>query len=284
VSLWPLLVRTSFSWFKNVLTRYAVPTIQQGFGLAYSALGNTSPDIPAPSSGWPTDGIFVSLDSNLITAAGNAAIANLKLPSGSISYDLGPLGSITGGYSVNLGPLSNVVVNNDGSLVRLVCHTLHHLKFLFTIAQLTLRHHQSAYIGLSAGASCTWHTPNWLPNVDFSGSTSGGGADATLSASVVQGSLVVTFQGLNNINLPFSFSAGGVPLPFIDVFSSFLVNLIAPVIAQSFAGQSFNVYTIPTIHIPLGPGINVSLPTISTQEVTDAGNALLVAHGQPVIS
>jgi hypothetical protein len=86
--------------------------IQDGFLLVFTALGNTSPDIPAAGATWPTDGVFVSLDSNIITAAGSAAIAALGSPSGSFSE-----WEFTGNYSVSLGPLSGVSVNGDGSLV-----------------------------------------------------------------------------------------------------------------------------------------------------------------------
>ena len=97
---------------------FIVPAIQDGFGLAFSALGNTSPDIPPPSSGWPTDGIFVSLDSNIIIAAGNAALSLLNIQ-GTVNYSAGPLGSVDGNYDIQLGPLSSVVVNSDGTLVSL---------------------------------------------------------------------------------------------------------------------------------------------------------------------
>jgi hypothetical protein len=86
--------------------------IQNGFLLAFTALGNTSPDVPAAGAAWPTDGVFVSLDSNIITAAGSAAIAALGSPGGSFSE-----WEFTGNYGVNLGPLSGVSVNGDGSLV-----------------------------------------------------------------------------------------------------------------------------------------------------------------------
>jgi hypothetical protein len=130
----------------------------------------------------------------------------------------------------------------------------------------------------------TWHTPNWLPNIPFSASASGS-VGITLSAGVNNGSLVVTIGGINNVNLNMDFD--GIPdiIPGLSDLGNYIINtLLTPLINQFLSGKSFSVYSIPTIKIPLGPGININLPNVSTEELTEDGNPLLVAHGMPIIS
>jgi hypothetical protein len=102
----------------------------------------------------------------------------------------------------------------------------------------------------------TWHTPNWLPNIPFSASANGS-VGITLSAGVNNGSLVVTIGGINNVNLNMDFD--GIPdiIPGLSDLGNYIINtLLTPLINQFLSGKSFSVYSIPTIKIPLGPGIN----------------------------
>jgi hypothetical protein len=241
--------------FDNITVAAPSLAIQNGFLLAYTAVGNVSPSIPPPNSAWPTDGVFAAVDATIIAAAGSAAIAAI----GRIgqSFDTGPF---TGNVTVNLGSLSGVKVNRNGTL--------------------------SATLGFSAGAGITWHTPNWLPNISFSASASGSIA-ATLGASVSGGSLVVTIHSLDKIDIS-SFDFEGIPIggiPGVSDLENWLINqMIKPIINRALSGMSFKVYQIPPIHIPIGSGLTITLPTVGTQELDDVGKAFLVAHGQPVIT
>jgi hypothetical protein len=89
---------------------YIEPTIQNGFLVAYSKMGTNPPSIPAAFTGWPSSGIFVSLDASVITAAANVAIPLISLPHDSFSWEI-----FTGSYGISLGKVSSVSVKSDGT-------------------------------------------------------------------------------------------------------------------------------------------------------------------------
>ena len=95
-----------------------VVAIQNGFLVAYDALGTSSPAIPAPNNTWPTDGAFVAVDNNFIMAAANAALSGISPPTGSFGW-----WEFDGGYSTTLGPLASLSIGNDGSMVCLRSYT-----------------------------------------------------------------------------------------------------------------------------------------------------------------
>ena len=77
--------------------------------IAYSARGRVTPEMPPPFGGWPA-GAFVGADAALLTAAGNAAIAQIRTPRDGFDF-----GIVSGEVHVDLGPLSDVVIRDDGS-------------------------------------------------------------------------------------------------------------------------------------------------------------------------
>jgi hypothetical protein len=71
----------------------------------------------------------------------------------------------------------------------------------------------------------------------------------------------------------------------LSPLENFLVNtLIVPIVNKFLGNFTFGIYKIPPIHVPLGPGFNITLANVQTEELNPAGNALLVAHGAPTIS
>lgn len=100
-----------------------VIAVQNGFLVAYDALGTTSPAIPAPNSAWPTDGAFVGVDNSFIMAAANAALSGISLPSGGFGWS-----AFDGGWNVtNLGPLSGLSIADNGAMVSLICNPRTHV-------------------------------------------------------------------------------------------------------------------------------------------------------------
>jgi hypothetical protein len=90
-----------------------VVQIVDNFLLVFVALGSTPPDLPDPTTGWPTDGVFVSTDATLISTIANTAIQNATSSLPHTSFSEGPF---TGDLGVSL---SNLTVNilDDGSVV-----------------------------------------------------------------------------------------------------------------------------------------------------------------------
>jgi len=235
--------------------------IEDGFLAVYTSLGTVSPTIPTLYGGWPATGAFVGIDAKLITAAGDIAIAALSLPGASFNFEI-----LSGSYQVTLGNLNNVNIDQDGS------------------------GNLSASITAGANVNLTIGLPWPLPNISLSPGVAGS-VDVTLHAAVVNGELGVTIVHINSIDLQLTW--GGLPgwvasiiNGILSPFEDFLINAtITPIINDFLDGHTFNVYEIPTISIPLGPGFTISLDSVQTEELQPTGEAaLIVAHGTPLIS
>jgi hypothetical protein len=239
----------------------------------YTSLGTVSPTVPTPYGGWPATGAFVAVDAKLITAAGNVAIGTVSLPSASFNWEI-----LSGSFQVTLSNLYNVNVDQDGSgnLVHSSCQP---------ISCMIPNKLQAASISAGANVNLTIGLPWPLPNISFSPGVAGS-VSVTLHAAVVNGELGVTIVHIDSIDL--SLTWGGLPIinGLLSPFEDFLINAtITPVINDYLDGYTFNVYHIPTISIPLGPGYTVSVNSVQTGELQPTGEAaLIVAHGTPVIS
>ena len=89
--------------------------VEDGFLVAYSALGRVPPVVPINKALWPKHGIFACVDSDLISQVATPAIAsNINVDNSSFGSIAGFLGS----YSLGFGKLSNVIIHEDGRLVR----------------------------------------------------------------------------------------------------------------------------------------------------------------------
>jgi hypothetical protein len=252
--------------------------IEDGFLAVYTSLGTVSPTVPTPYGGWPATDAFVAVDAKLIAAAGNIAIGTVSLPSASFNWEI-----LSGSYQVTLSNLYDVNVDQDGSgnLVRSSCQP---------ISCMIPNKLQSASISAGANVNLTIGLPWPFPNISFSPGVAGS-VSVTLHAAVVNGELGVTIVHIDSIDL--SLTWGGLPgwvesiiNGLLSPFEDFLINAtITPVINAFLDGYTFNVYHIPTISIPLGPGYTVSVNSVQTGELQPTGEAaLIVAHGTPVIS
>jgi hypothetical protein len=74
-------------------------------------------------------------------------------------------------------------------------------------------------------------------------------------------------------------------IPSLSDLGDYIINtLLTPRINQVLRGRSCSVYKVRTVHIPLVRGIDIILPSVATEELTEDGNPLWVAHGMLTIS
>jgi hypothetical protein len=240
--------------YQSLTLSMPVPAVQNGYLLAFSALGATQPDVPDPGA-WPTGTVFIGTDAAVLVAAANTVLP--IGPSSGFSWEI-----ISGTASATVGPVGEggVTVNGDGSI--------------------------SVQVPCNAEAQLTVHTPWPFPNFSFGPSATVVLA-ATATPAVVGGELQIT---LNSIDSPsFDFSWGDIPGwvafildPLLDGLGDALGAILAPLVTQAVSGLTFSVVTVPSFNVSLGG----SSYTLALAQATTAGGqgpqgALLLVEGQP---
>jgi hypothetical protein len=92
-----------------------VPTIQQPFLLASTSLDvaqTPSPPVSAITH-WPVGKVFIAVDAALVSAAANAALPSV------MEAHAFSLPEFSGNYNIHLGPVTNVQIKPDASVVSL---------------------------------------------------------------------------------------------------------------------------------------------------------------------
>ncbi len=231
-----------------------VPVVQNGYLLAFSALGATQPDVPGAST-WPSGTVFVGSDAAVLVAAANTVLPvgpstgfNWEVISGTAGATVGPVG--TGG----------VTINGDGSL--------------------------TIQVPCNAEAQLTVHTPSVLPNFTF-GPTATAVLSATGTPAVVNGELQVT---INSVNPPsFDFSWGDIPFWIMPILNPLFAGLatalgavLAPLVTAALGGKTFSVLTLPTPEVSLdGSSYRLAITQASTSGSPGPQGELLLVKGQP---
>ncbi|KAH7303841.1 hypothetical protein B0I35DRAFT_414891 [Stachybotrys elegans] len=226
--------------FLGIIVSVPVAQIVNDYVLAYTALGVAPPDLPTGSVNWPSDGVFVSVGTPLISTIANQQISNAASQLPHTGFNEGPF---TGDLGVSLDNLQNVDILDDGSI--------------------------SAAISAQAAANVTFHTLWPLPNFSF-GPISRGTIGLQAKTSVSDSQLIISDISVNKFNL--SFEWGVIPgwvnailRPLLDPLQDYLFKtLIRPQISAVLAPLDIPVYTIPTITIPVNDSnFTISLPSIS---------------------
>jgi hypothetical protein len=231
-----------------------VPVIQNGYVLAFAALGTTQPDPPDPYT-WPNMTVFFGSDAAVLVAA-----ANTKLP-------LGPSEGfswwkITGSVGAQLGPLQSgsLTINGDGSL--------------------------SVSMPCAAWAQLVLHTPWPLPDFSF-GPSATAFVSATATPSVSSNVLMVQ---INQVDPPiFTFSWGNIPdwvapllSPMLDLLADALGLALVPLITQNLRLLQFPVLTLPNVPVTIDNSTYVlSIMEASTSAGEGPQGPLLLVTGQP---
>jgi len=243
--------------YKSLTLSMPVPAVQDGYLLAFSALGTAQPDVPGANA-WPTGSVFIGTDATVLVAAANTVLP--IGPSTGFSWEI-----IDGSASATVGPMGGggVTVNGDGSI--------------------------SVQVPCNAEAQLTVHTPWPLPNFSFGPSATVVLA-ATATPAVVGGELQIA---LDSIDPPsFDFSWGDIPgwvafilNPLLDGLSEALGAILGPLVNQAISGLTFSVLSVPSFNVSLG-GSSYTLAL--AQAATSAGQGpegtLLLVEGQPTFT
>lgn len=242
--------------YRSLTVSLPVPVIQQGDVLAFSALGLTPPDIPAPF-GWPSNTLFFGADAALLVAA-----ANTQLPIGptdSFSWTI-----ISGSVGATVGPVApgGVTINGDGSV--------------------------NAQVPANAEAQLTVDLPWPLPNVTFGASaTVNLGATATASVDAT-GELSIT---IDSVDAPtFNFTWDGLPdwvtgFFGLDALADALGAVLAPLITAVVKGMTFPVLSIPSEEVNLnGTNYKLSISQVNISATQGPAGELLLVTCQPTFA
>jgi hypothetical protein len=230
------------------------PTVQEGYLLAFSALGTTQPDIPGPHA-WPQQAVFLGSDPAALVAA-----ANVLFPIGpSRTFDWEIISGMVGATVGPVGP-GGVSVNRDGSL--------------------------SAQLPCQAEAQLTVHTPWPLPDFTF-GPSATATVSATATPQVVGGELRITFGSLAPPT--FTFSWGNLPGwidwilgPLLSGLGDALGAALAALLDVALHGVTFPVMSVPSVKVALGgTSYRLSIAQASTSAGDGPQGPLLLVTGEP---
>jgi hypothetical protein len=237
--------------YQSLTVSTPVPVIQQGYALAFSALGVAAADVPGPFA-WPTGNLFLGADAALVGAG-----INKQLPAGptdSFSWSI-----VSGKIGATIGPLGpgGVTINADGSVtVKAPCRA-------------------EAQLSVDLG---------WLGSLSF-----GPSAEATLTAtgtpSVTGNELSII---LDSIGAPtFQFSWGGLPdwvaaIIGLDALADALGAALTPLITLFLKGKSFPVVQIPSANLTLaGTAYKISVSQVHVSSIQGPSGMLLLVTFQP---
>ncbi|GAB4094220.1 hypothetical protein [Flaviaesturariibacter terrae] len=224
-----------------------VPAVQSPNVLAFSALGGTQPDVPAPGN-WPGNCVFLGTDQSALQAA--AALPFPLGPQTGFSWSI-----IDGSVGAQVSAPQNFSINSDGSI--------------------------SAVIQAAAWAQLTVHTPWPLPDFSF-GPRASATIAGTLVPSVRNGELYVQLQGFP---IPyFDFSWGSIPdwvryllYPLLAGLNAALNAILGPIISKAFSLPPIPVYQLPKVSVSLGgKDFYISLTDATTAAGGPSNNLLLV--------
>lgn len=237
--------------WNTLLVSTPVIAAQAPYLTAFSAMGATQPDIPAPFT-WPTGCIFLGVDTTTLMDA--AAIPFPLGPQTGFDWGGHSAPAVWGSVGAQLMAPSSIVINQDGSL--------------------------TVTIQANAWASLTVDLPI-IPNFSI-GPNGSATLTATATPSVVNGELKVT---INSVNIP-SFSWSGLgPLDFIlDAVMDALGVALDGIIEAAIVPLSFEIYQIPTVSFTVG-GITFNITL--NQATTAAGgpqSSLLLINAQANLS
>lgn len=241
--------------YRSLTVSLPEPVIQQGFALAFSALGLTPPNIPGPFA-WPHNTLFFGADAALLVAAANTQLPvgpsagfNWTIVSGTIGATLGPVNS------------GGVTINGDGSL--------------------------GLQIPANAEAQLTVNLPWPLPNITFGGSATAN-LGATATASVNAGELSIT---IDSIAPPtFQFTWDGLPdwvaaLIGLDALADAIGAVLAPLITQILRNITFPVLAIPSEQVTLnGTTYTLSVSEVKISATQGPQGELLLVTCQPTFA
>jgi hypothetical protein len=238
--------------YNSLTVSVPVPVVQEGYALAFSALGLAPPDIPGPVA-WPHNTLFFAADGALLTAAANTVLP--IGPSDSFNWTI-----VSGSVGATVGPVDpgGVTINGDGSL--------------------------NARVPCNAEAELTVDLPWPLPNITFGASATVNLA-ATATASVNAGELSFT---LDSIAPPtFDFTFDGLPSWIseflgLDALADALGAVLAPLITQIVKGLTFPVLSIPSEEITLnGSTYTLSVSQVNISAIQGPQGELLLVTCQP---
>lgn len=190
------------------------------FLVAYTGLNPVVP--PASGTAWPTGTIFVGVDANALDAVANQ---NLPAPSGSGGID-DPV-NLSWDYNVTLS--ASIMLNPGGG------------------------NSMTVQIGVNGSAGFTWHMPNFIPNVNFSGSISGTAVATAALTAVPSGAnqdITVVIQNVSDFDL--SLNIDGLPDPIsglLGPITSGILDAVAPLIASQLSNYPITVYTLSPISL-----------------------------------
>ena len=237
--------------YQSLTVSAPVPVIQQGYALAFSALGTAAADVPSPFA-WPTGKLFFGADAALVEAG-----INTQLPAGpkdSFSWHI-----VSGTIGATIGPLGagGVTINGDGSLtVQAPCQA-------------------EAQLSVNLGP---------LGSHSF-GPTATATITATGTPSVAGNELSII---LDSIGAPtFQFSWDGLPnwiaeLIGLDALADALGAALAPLVTLFLKGKSFSVVKIPSENITLaGTAYTISVSQVNVSSIQGPNGRLLLVTFQP---
>lgn len=239
--------------YKSLQVSLPVPVVQgPDFITAYSALGATQPDIPAPSQFQPNC-VFVGVDVPFIMAAIGTEISFPLGPSTGFSW-----GPVKGSVAAQvLAP--SITINGEGGI--------------------------TATAAAKAYAKLTLHTPGPFPNVSF-GPTATATLTPTFTPSVSNGQVFITHVSSKIPTFSFDW---GIPSwinwffePIEYGLAAALNAVIGPLIKAAFSNiPAIELFTLPTISINLaGKKINISI----NQATTSNQNNMLMVAAQVTVS
>jgi len=196
-----------------------------------------------------------------VTAAGNAAIARIQTPRDGFDW-----GIFSGEVHVNLGPLSDVVIKDDGT------------------------GDVSARIAASAGAGLTIHTPRPFPNFSLDADI-GGKVGLTTKATVVNEQLLLDIQRVDHFDLEVHLP--GIPDwledlidGLIDPLENELGKAVSNLILGVLGDLKIPVYKLPSIRVPVegGASFQIIIKDVQTTELNPVSDSMVVAYGLPSIA
>ena len=237
--------------YKSLHLSAPLPVVQQKYLTAFSALGSTPPNIPAPLP-WPKDGVYIAADNSAMEAA--AGIIFPLKGREKFSWDI-----ISGhvGATVNSPKISHI--NADGGI--------------------------NASIEANASCQLTLHTPWPHHNVSFDPSATAG-LSCTLRPLVEGRELKVVIESTPTTSFSFDW---GLPSSINWLFSPLEAGLAAAIndtlgrlIADALRNLEIPILQIPVIPIDFGGGKKIS---IAIDEATPRGlnGSLLVVSAQATV-
>jgi hypothetical protein len=238
--------------YRSLAVSLPTPVIQQGYALAFSALGFLPPSIPGPFA-WPHNTLFFGADAALLVAA-----ANTQLPIG--PTDSFSWGILKGSIGATVGPVNpgGVTINGDGSLT----------------------------VQIPANAEAQLSAKLWLLGTISIGGSATANLAATATPSVTAGELSITIDSIAPPTFQFTFD--GVPgflSGALDALADAIGDALTPLISDAVQGLSFPVMSIPSQQVTLnGSTYTLSISQENISAIQGPLAELLLVTCQPTFT